>query len=51
MNVVSIIKKKIDSIRTYLFVRNKAKELQKELETSTNENRIFFFCTPTHSNL
>lgn len=51
MNIFKKVQNKILYIKTNLYVKKKKKELRTAILTGSNKPRIYFFCTPTHSNL
>lgn len=51
MNIIKKVFNKITYIKTDCYVKFKQRELQKVLLREPNKSRIYFFCTPTHSNL
>ena len=51
MNIIKKVFNKITYIKTDRYVKFKQRELQKVLLREPNKPRIYFFCTPTHSNL
>ena len=51
MNIIKKVFNKITYIKTDCYVKFKQKKMQKVLLCEPNKPRIYFFCTPTHSNL
>lgn len=51
MNILKKIEKKIVFIKTQQYINCQRKKLQKLIAAKHEQPRIYFFCTPTHSNL
>lgn len=51
MNIIKKVQNKIEYIKSERFVKFKKNELYKTISSKSNKPRIYFFCTPTHSNL
>lgn len=51
MNIFKKVLNKIAHISTEFYVKHKQKELQTTILRNSNKPRIYFFCTPIHSNL
>lgn len=51
MNIVSKITDKGMYLRQRMYIKKKTKELDFLIKNRTSKNRIYFFCTPSHSNL
>ena len=51
MNIVNKITDKGMYLRQRIYIKKKTKELDFLIKNRTSKNRIYFFCTPSHSNL
>lgn len=51
MNIIEKIKNKIVGGASQYYIANKTKELAQQITDKHSKPRIYFFCTPTHSNL
>lgn len=51
MNIIKKVKNKLTYLKSERYVKQKQRELQQVISRNSNTSRIYFFCTPTHSNL
>lgn len=51
MNIIEKIKNKVVGVSSQYYIANKTKELAQQITDKHSKPRIYFFCTPTHSNL
>lgn len=51
MNIIKKVQDKLAYVKSERYVKQKQRELQQVITRKSNAPRIYFFCTPTHSNL
>lgn len=51
MNIIKKVQNKLTYLKSERYVKQKQRELQQVISRNNNTPRIYFFCTPTHSNL
>lgn len=51
MNIIKKVQNKLTYLKSERYVKQKQSELELVISRNSNTPRIYFFCTPTHSNL